>query len=341
MRVRRVLAAHPAAQPGNTIKAGTSEILRDIIAERVLGLPRCALVDFAFPRRNRRSSARRPVPSSRPTPTVLAGLADLGWTGVFGRQENGGAGLGFLEEAILFEEMERALTHAPYWSTVAVTLPALPADLQAEVASGAASWTLATGPLVADLDTATRVAYVGGDAISELEDSHTRSFERRRTRPLRRVSGGEAGRKLASSELLPRLRSRSLTALALEGVRRRREGARAGRRLCGRATAVRQADRHLPGDLASARNDADGARARQVAGVLLPPGVSARTTIGRRLRQPPPSHSAPTQPSRPASGRSRCMAASASRGSTCSTASTSAPSGSSPGRRPGPSFARR
>ena len=63
------------------------------------------------------------------------------------------------------------MTHAPYWSTVAVTLPALPPDLQAEVARGEASWTLATGPLVADLDTATRVAYVGGDAIWELEDA--------------------------------------------------------------------------------------------------------------------------------------------------------------------------
>ena len=64
-------------------------------------------------------------------------------------------GWAFSRKEILFEEMGRALTHAPYWSTVAVVLPALPAELQAEVARGESSWTLATGPLVADLDTAT------------------------------------------------------------------------------------------------------------------------------------------------------------------------------------------
>ena len=83
-------------------------------------------------------------------------LAGLGWTGVSVPEEAGGTGLGFLEEAILLEELGRALTHAPFWST-AVVLPALPADLQGEVARGEASWTLALGPLAPDLDTATRI----------------------------------------------------------------------------------------------------------------------------------------------------------------------------------------
>ncbi len=174
-------------------------------------------MDFAFtPEQEELRAQARAFLAANPEPSWQE-LADLGWTGVSVAEENGGAGLGFLEEAILFEEMGRALTHAPYWSTVAVTLPALPADLQAEVASGAASWTLATGPLVADLDTATRVAYVGGDTIWELEGfAHEVLETNDETRPLGVVSGGEAGRKLASSELLPQLRSRSLTALALE-----------------------------------------------------------------------------------------------------------------------------
>jgi len=132
-------------------------------------------------------------------------------------EADGGAGLGFLEEAILFEEMGRALTHAPYWSTVAVMLPALPAELQAEVARGEASWTLATGPLVPDLDTATRIATIGGDSIWELDGAEREVLQTNdETRPLGVVSGGEAGRKLASSELLPQIRTRSLTALSLE-----------------------------------------------------------------------------------------------------------------------------
>ena len=229
-----------------------------------------ALMDFAFtPEQEELRAQARAFLAAEPRARPGRSSPSSAGPGVSVAEENGGAGLGFLEEAILFEEMGRALTHAPYWSTVAVTLPALPPDLQAEVARGEASWTLATGPLVPDLDTATRVAYVGGDSIWELEGAEREVLSTNdETRPLGVVSGGEAGRQLASSELLPQLRSRSLTALSLEacGV-----GARAlelAVALRERASPVRQADRHLPGDLASARGDADGARARPLARAL-------------------------------------------------------------------------
>jgi alkylation response protein AidB-like acyl-CoA dehydrogenase len=174
-------------------------------------------VDFAFtPEQEELREQARAFLSANPEPTWLE-LAELGWTGVSVAEENGGAGLGFLGEAILFEEMGRALTHSPFWSTVAVVLPALPADLQGEVARGEASWTLANGPLVADLDSATRVATVGGDSIWELDGAEREVLATNdETRPLGVVSGGEAGRRLSSSELLPEIRSRSLTALSLE-----------------------------------------------------------------------------------------------------------------------------
>lgn len=145
-------------------------------------------------------------------------LAELGWTGVSVSEADGGAGLGFVEEGILLEELGRALAHVPYLSTVSL-LPALPADLRAEVAAGDASWVLALGPLVPDLDTVTRVAIVGGDGIYELE-----GFEREvlatkdATRPLGVVSGGTAGRLLAPADRLPELRTRLLAGLALEAV---------------------------------------------------------------------------------------------------------------------------
>ena len=63
-------------------------------------------------------------------------LAELGWLGVSVPEEAGGAGLGFVEEAVLFEELGRALYPGPYFATVALALPQLPPDEQALVASG-------------------------------------------------------------------------------------------------------------------------------------------------------------------------------------------------------------
>ena len=47
-------------------------------------------------------------------------LAELGWTGACVAEEHGGAGLSFLEEAVIHEEAGRALLHAPLWSTSCV-----------------------------------------------------------------------------------------------------------------------------------------------------------------------------------------------------------------------------
>jgi alkylation response protein AidB-like acyl-CoA dehydrogenase len=181
-------------------------------------------MEFSFtPEQDELREGARAYLAATPNPT-WSDLAELGWTGVSVAEEYGGAGLGFLEEAVLFEELGRALYHGPYWSTVGVLLPALPAELQAEVAAGEASWTLANGSLVADLDTAERVAVVHEDGVFELE-----GFERELletvddTRPLGTVAGGEPGRRVADAELVASLRPRAQAALALEacGVGRR------------------------------------------------------------------------------------------------------------------------
>jgi alkylation response protein AidB-like acyl-CoA dehydrogenase len=153
-----------------------------------------------------------------------AELAELGWTGVSIAEEQGGAGLTFVEEAILFEELGRALHHGPYLSTIGIALPALPPDLRAAVAAGTSSWTLALGPLVPDLDTAERVAVAGGDGIYELENAEREIFATiDATRPLGVVRGGETTRRLADSTVLTEIEARALTALALEacGVARK------------------------------------------------------------------------------------------------------------------------
>ena len=90
-------------------------------------------------------------------------------------------------------------------------MPALPADLRAEVAAGEASWTLALGPLVSDLDSADRLAIVGGDGIYELEEAEREVLASSdETRPLGVVRGGEPGRRLAESGVLEEIRSRLL-----------------------------------------------------------------------------------------------------------------------------------
>jgi alkylation response protein AidB-like acyl-CoA dehydrogenase len=174
-------------------------------------------MDFTFtPEQEELRDQARAFLAEQPEPSWTQ-LAELGWTGVSVAEEDGGAGLTFLEEAVLFEELGRALHHGPFFSTIAQTLPALPSDLQAEVAAGTASWTLALGPLVPDLDTADRIAIVGGDGIYELEGAEREILATTDvTRPLGVVRGGEPGRRLADSDVLDEIRARSLTALALE-----------------------------------------------------------------------------------------------------------------------------
>ncbi len=84
-------------------------------------------MDFSFtPEQDELRAQARSYLAANPKP-AWDELAGLGWTGVSVAEADGGAGLSFVEEAILFEEMGFALTQAPFWSTVAVVLPALPA----------------------------------------------------------------------------------------------------------------------------------------------------------------------------------------------------------------------
>jgi alkylation response protein AidB-like acyl-CoA dehydrogenase len=143
-------------------------------------------------------------------------LAELGWLGVSVPEELGGAGLGFVEEAVLLEELGRALYPGPYFSTVGLALAALGPEELAKVAAGKTRWSASLeGSLVPDLGLVDRVVVVeNGEAravpargeLLETTDS---------TRRLGRLEP-EAGAPLTGDASA--LRARALAALAVEAV---------------------------------------------------------------------------------------------------------------------------
>jgi alkylation response protein AidB-like acyl-CoA dehydrogenase len=136
-------------------------------------------------------------------------LAELGWLGVSVAEEEGGAGLGFLEEAVLLEELGRALYPGPYFSTVVLALPALPAEERARLAAGEVRWSAEVDGLVPDLALVERVVTADGAAAAAGETLPTMDSTRRLGRlaaaPHEPLPGGIDR---------PRLRA----ALAVEGV---------------------------------------------------------------------------------------------------------------------------
>jgi alkylation response protein AidB-like acyl-CoA dehydrogenase len=86
-----------------------------------------------------------------------AELAELGWLGVSLSEEEGGVGLGFVEEALILEEMGYALYPGPYLATVGLALPALGPEERAAVAAGTTKWSLEMHGLVPSLGSVDKV----------------------------------------------------------------------------------------------------------------------------------------------------------------------------------------
>ncbi|MFN2526052.1 MAG: acyl-CoA dehydrogenase family protein [Actinomycetota bacterium] len=132
-------------------------------------------MDFAFSEEQEmlRASARQFLAEKLPLERV-AEIADgdagwdsetwratgeLGWIGLSVPEERGGAGMTFLDEAVLFEELGYALYPGPYLATVAVALPLLAAgdlpldDIMAGRSAATVAWAEKGGPYhLSDLD---------------------------------------------------------------------------------------------------------------------------------------------------------------------------------------------
>ena len=137
------------------------------------------------------------------------GLADLGWLGVSLSEDEGGVGLSFIEEAILFEELGYALYPGPYLETIGLALPWLGADERTAVAAGETRWSIEVNGLTPSLGSVDRVVADGSafDAQGETDASVDPS------RPLGRLERGDATPLPDSGDT-----ARARTAMACEAV---------------------------------------------------------------------------------------------------------------------------
>jgi len=93
-----------------------------------------------------------------------AELAELGWLGVSVSEDEGGAGLGFVEEAIVLEELGYALYPGPYLATVGFALASLGPEDRAAVAAGDVRWSVEVLGLTPWLGSVDRVVDMDGNA---------------------------------------------------------------------------------------------------------------------------------------------------------------------------------
>ena len=93
-----------------------------------------------------------------------AELAELGWLGVSLSEDEGGVGLGFVEEALILEELGYALYPGPYLATIGYALPWLGGEQRSDVASGGARWSVEVNGLVPYLGSVDYVVADGGTA---------------------------------------------------------------------------------------------------------------------------------------------------------------------------------
>ena len=152
-------------------------------------------------------------------PSSWRELAELGWLGVSVPEEASGAGLGFLEEAVLFEELGRALYPGPYFSTVALALPELPSDQQREVVSGDVRWSASLdGSLVPDLAIVDRVLVARDGKLWAVAAAGETLDTMDSTRRMGKLADSSGGDEVGGADAIERMRLRAFTALALEAV---------------------------------------------------------------------------------------------------------------------------
>jgi len=132
-----------------------------------------------------------------------AELAELGWLGVSLSEDEGGVGLGFVEEALILEEMGYALYPGPYLATIGFALPALGPEERAAVAAGTVKWSAEIHGIVPWLGSVDRV--VGSDGAAH-DGGGAEIVSVDPDRPVGRLESGN-GTPLAGSISVPHARA--------------------------------------------------------------------------------------------------------------------------------------
>jgi alkylation response protein AidB-like acyl-CoA dehydrogenase len=132
-----------------------------------------------------------------------AELAELGWLGVSVSEEEGGVGLGFVEEALLLEEMGYALYPGPYLGTVGFALASLGPEDRADVAAGKVKWSAEVKGLVPWLGSVDKVVGMDGNAHDAAGEELVSVDP---ARPLGRLEPGD-GTPLPGPRDIPRARA--------------------------------------------------------------------------------------------------------------------------------------
>ena len=224
-------------------------------------------MDLSFtPLQDELRAQARAFLEATPEPT-WAQLAELGWTGASVRRSTAARARLPRGGRAARGGRARAAPRAALVDVVA-SLPFLPGDDQAAVAAGETSWTLALGPLVPDLDTATSVASSeatrSGSSTAPSARCSRRATRRGRSAWSRVARPGASCARRTCCRRSARARSRCSRSRPSASGR----GRSSWRRVRRRAGAVRPPDRLVPGRRAPARELARGARARAVARVV-------------------------------------------------------------------------
>ncbi|MFL6239871.1 MAG: acyl-CoA dehydrogenase family protein [Actinomycetes bacterium] len=151
---------------------------------------------------------------------LWADMAEQGWLAIDVAEDEGGLGLGFVEVAVLSEEVGRHVSPAPYLSTVLARKALAGTEWAERLAAGDAIGAIAWGDgVVVDAAVADVLVVVGADAVTAYDvgaDKPAIEAAMDLTRPVSRVAPPSDGQQVGDATLATAMLDCGATAYAAE-----------------------------------------------------------------------------------------------------------------------------